>query len=100
MVIFYFFFRKNWTTTKQQLFRNIVNILETDYLSRMANEGLPNSLVKRRLMSNKTAVRMRRLFTSISWNTQLLQWLHGLLMDNLPQHFISTYQDALQVSLK
>lgn len=90
-------FRKEWNIIKVRLFKSAVQILEADYLSRLAYKGLRDEAVKRHLMIKKTTTRFKSLFGSVAWDPHSCQWLHSLLVEKLPACYMKVYSDAFQV---
>lgn len=82
---------------KNRLFRSVVQVLEADYLARLANKGLRDEAVKRHLMIKKTASRLKRIYGSVGWEAYTAQWLHGFLIDKLPAAYLKIYTEAFQV---
>ncbi|XKL69044.1 hypothetical protein PGB90_006813 [Kerria lacca] len=88
--------RKDWNIIKVRLFKLAVQIVEADYLSRLAYKGLKDEVVKRNIIIKKSALRFKSLFSSVAWNPHTCQWLHNLLIEKLPSCFIKVYTDAFQ----
>lgn len=86
----------HWTKLEHTLFDAITNILDQDHLARLANKDRPNEPVLRRSIIDKSVSRMRKALTKISWAPKIIQWLHGLLMDNLSPSYMACYLDILQ----
>ncbi|XP_076268554.1 reduction in Cnn dots 1 [Rhynchophorus ferrugineus] len=86
----------NWSTSQYRLFNGFVNILNNFYLSKMAQAGANNEPILRRAIIDKAVERTRRLFSTVSYDSKLLQWLHQILLDNLDQPNLSSYIDILQ----
>lgn len=96
---FNLFYRKDWNIIKVRLFKLAVQIVEADYLSRLAYKGLKDEVVKRNIIIKKSALRFKSLFSSVAWNPHTCQWLHNLLIEKLPSCFIKVYTDAFQVCI-
>lgn len=90
-----------WSPKHIKLFGSVVTILDNDRLARLAYVGNKRfEGVQRRTLIDKSADRMRKsLATVAQWDTQLIQWLHGLLMEFLPPSYQAAYLDIMQ-SLK
>lgn len=80
-----------------RLFNRVIRLLHSDRLARLAHEGDVNEPVLRRTTVDKTTRRLRQTLASVAWNTKYTQWLHNILMDNLPTDYLVSYLDALQV---
>ncbi|XP_018321326.1 KAT8 regulatory NSL complex subunit 3 [Agrilus planipennis] len=86
----------NWTPIQHKLFNGMVNILNTDRLSRLTFENSTNEPILRRTVIEKSVKRIRRLLATISWDPKLTQWLHQLLLDHLNGFYLTIYLDMLQ----
>lgn len=91
-----FYFRFGWTKQQLSLYRMIRKILDYDQLARLAVQGRPNEGILRRCSVDKSVARMRTALSSVHWNVQITQWIHGLLFDNLPPNYMASYLDILQ----
>ncbi|XP_065211118.1 KAT8 regulatory NSL complex subunit 3 [Planococcus citri] len=87
---------RDWNVVKNRLFRSVVQVLEADYLARLAHKGLRDEAVKRHLMLKKTAFRLKRIYGSVGWEAYTAQWLHGFLLDKLPAAYLKIYTEAFQ----
>lgn len=85
-----------WSKQQKSLFSNMVNILDLDHLARLANKERQHEPVLRRVVIDKSVARMRKVLGKVSWEPKLTQWLHSLLMDNLPTSYMASYLDVLQ----
>lgn len=83
-----------------QLFNSVVDILNTDQMSRLAFTGSNNEAVLRRTVIDKSVKRFRRVMASIIWDMKLTQWLHQLLLEHLDTAYLTSYLDILQVNNK
>ncbi|XP_076308302.1 uncharacterized protein LOC143223773 isoform X2 [Tachypleus tridentatus] len=88
--------KKGWSVAQNRLFNKIVKILNTDRLARLTYEGTNNEPVMRRLAVDKTAQRIRQVFSSFSWDDKLLLWLYQTIVENLPFPYLAAYLDVLQ----
>lgn len=88
--------RVNWTPAQNRLFNGMVKILNSDRLARLAHTDAYHEPVLRRIAIDKSVKRIRHLFSTISWNPRLTQWLHQLLIDNLCTEYLGAYFDMLQ----
>lgn len=88
----------NWSPKQQKLFNQAVRILDTDRLSRLAFADVKkHEVVQRRIQIDKSAERMRKALASVGWDTLLSQWIHNILMENLPASYLIAYLDIMQV---
>lgn len=86
-----------WSAKHTKLFSQIVKILDYDRLARLANvDNKRYEAVQRRVCIDKSADRMRKVLSAISWDTHVVQWIHGLLMEYLPPSYLAAYLDIMQ----
>lgn len=85
-----------WTKAQLTLFNDVTRILDLDHLARLAHKERQHEPVLRRVVIDKSAARMRKSLAKIAWEQRSTQWLHGLLMDNLPPSYMASYLDILQ----
>lgn len=88
-----------WTEQQMTLFRRVERLLDLDHMARLAFKDSSNECLRRRAIVEKSVSRMRQALASVQWNTRLVQWLHGLLVNNLPPSYTVSYVEILQ-SLK
>ncbi|XP_014254963.1 KAT8 regulatory NSL complex subunit 3 isoform X2 [Cimex lectularius] len=92
--------RTDWTLAQNRLFDRTARILHNDRLARLTYEGSWNEPVLRRIAVNKSARRLRTLFSTFAWQTKLLQWLHSTLLEILETPYLIAYVDILQTLKK
>ncbi|XP_063695745.1 KAT8 regulatory NSL complex subunit 3 [Culicoides brevitarsis] len=85
-----------WTPQQSKLFSKIVRLLDLDRLARLAIAGRSHEAIHRRTIVDKSVERLRKAFASVSWDTKLTQWVHSILLDNLPSSYLAIYMDTLQ----
>lgn len=87
-----------WTSKHINLFNSIVKVLDCDRLARLANvDNKRFEAVQRRITIDKSAERMRKCLASVAWETSMIQWMHGLLMEYLPPSYLAAYIDIMQI---
>uniref|UniRef100_U5EQX1 Putative kat8 regulatory nsl complex subunit 3 n=1 Tax=Corethrella appendiculata TaxID=1370023 RepID=U5EQX1_9DIPT len=85
-----------WTVQQIKLFSKVSSLLDLDRLARLANAEKQHEPVHRRVIIDKSVDRLRRALANVAWDTRLTQWLHHLLLDNLPPTYLSAYLDIIQ----
>ncbi|CAG7819388.1 unnamed protein product [Allacma fusca] len=85
-----------WTKSQRRLFKKMVQIFHDEHLKRLAYSENASEPLYRRLSIDKTTQAVRTLLTQFAWETKLIQWLHGVLMDNLSLEYLGYYLDILQ----
>lgn len=86
-----------WSPKHNKLFNQVVKILDYDRLARLANvDNKRYEAVQRRVAIDKSADRMRKVLAEFAWDTQLVQWIHGLMMEYLPASYLAAYLDIMQ----
>ncbi|XP_023161913.2 uncharacterized protein LOC111593403 isoform X3 [Drosophila hydei] len=88
--------RIGWTTMQETLFDKVATILDQDQLARLANDKRQHEAVHRRVAVDKSSSRMRRALASVAWEPRTTQWLHALLMEQLPPSYMASYLDIMQ----
>uniref|UniRef100_A0A182M4Q3 KANL3/Tex30 alpha/beta hydrolase-like domain-containing protein n=1 Tax=Anopheles culicifacies TaxID=139723 RepID=A0A182M4Q3_9DIPT len=85
-----------WSVQQFKLFDRVARLLDMDRLARLTNTEKQHEPVHRRTVIDKSVSRLRQALASVSWETRLTQWLHVLLMENLPPSYLAIYIDILQ----
>ena len=88
--------KDGWLPSQTRLFSKMIKVLHADRLSRLAQAGIANEPIHRRLVVDKTAKRVRALLASVMWDSKVTQWLHKTLVENLPKPYLVCYVDVLQ----
>lgn len=88
--------RFGWTRQQLNLYQIFTKILDYDQLARLAVHGRPNEGLLRRCSVDKSVARMRTALSAIQWDIRITQWIHGLMIDNLPPSYMTSYLDILQ----
>ncbi|XP_017836876.1 uncharacterized protein LOC108596028 isoform X2 [Drosophila busckii] len=88
--------RVGWTPNQQSLFDKVAVILDQDQLARLANDKRQHEAIHRRVSVDKSSSRMRRALASVAWEPRVTQWLHALLMEQLPPSYMASYLDIMQ----
>ncbi|XP_055636632.1 KAT8 regulatory NSL complex subunit 3 [Toxorhynchites rutilus septentrionalis] len=85
-----------WSVQQIKLFGKITKLLDMDRLARLTIADKQHEPVHRRMVIDKSVSRIRQALASVSWDPRLTQWIHGLLMENLPPSYLASYIDILQ----
>lgn len=88
--------KDGWLPSQTRLFSKMIKVLHADRLARLAQAGIANEPIHRRLVVDKTAKRVRALLASVMWDSKVTQWLHKTLVENLPKNYLICYVDVLQ----
>ncbi|XP_039227889.1 uncharacterized protein LOC6530332 isoform X7 [Drosophila yakuba] len=86
----------NWTPTQETVFERVCTILDQDQLARLANDKRQHEPIHRRISSDKSASRFRKLLASVAWESRITQWIHALLMEHLSPSYMASYLEILQ----
>lgn len=87
-----------WSQKHIKLFNQVVKVLDYDRLARLTYvDNKRYEGVQRKTLVDKSADRMRKILAAAAWDTNVVQWIHGLLMEYLPPSYLSAYLDIMQV---
>jgi len=76
-----------------------MSILYANRLSRLTYEGTIQEDVQKIISTEKSVAEMHHLLTNFThWDITLSQWLHGILISNLPDDYLILYIDILEVN--
>lgn len=90
--------RLRWTKLERTLFERALSILYANRLSRLTYEGTVQEHVQKIIYTEKSVAEMHHLLTTYThWDISLSQWLHGLFISNLPDDYLASYIDILEV---
>ncbi|XP_065338932.1 KAT8 regulatory NSL complex subunit 3 [Cloeon dipterum] len=89
--------RTGWTVEHARLFNNVVKAIHEAHMAHMALNGRQNESVLMKLATDTAARRVRRAMASATWDIRLTNWLHKLLLDNLPSSIFAVYLEILRV---
>ncbi|XP_044593737.1 KAT8 regulatory NSL complex subunit 3 isoform X1 [Cotesia glomerata] len=85
-----------WSPVQRRIFSRIFMIINSERLHRLTKVNNKMELVYRRTSTDSSAKKFREVMATISWDYRILQWLHGLLVDNLSREALIIYLDILQ----
>ncbi|KAL6262880.1 hypothetical protein P5V15_005669 [Pogonomyrmex californicus] len=86
-----------WSPIQNRIFSKVTRILSSERLARLAKAKSTAEPIFRRTSVDVTARRFRETLASTGWDWRLVQWLHNLLFEHLPQEYLAIYLDILQV---
>lgn len=90
--------RQRWNKLERTLFERALTILYANRLSRLTYEGTVQEYVQKIICTEKSVAEMHHLLTNYThWDISLSQWLHGLFISNLPDDYLASYIDILEV---
>lgn len=76
-----------------------MSILSANQLSRLTFEGTIQEDVQKIIATEKSVAEMHHLLTNyIHWDGPLSQWLHGIFISHLPDDYLASYIDILEVN--
>lgn len=87
--------KTGWTTQMHKMWTQSMKILQTDRLARLSYEGLPNEIILKRNLIERTATKFRHLFASAGWDLSLISWLNNTLNEYVGPLFISPYHESM-----
>lgn len=83
---------------QRNLFERTMNILFANRLSRLTFEGTIQEDVQKIISTEKSVAEMHHLLTNYTyWDPSLTQWLHGIFINHLPDDYLASYIDILEV---
>ena len=91
-----FCFRIGWSVQQIPLFSKVPKLLDMDRLARLTIADKQHEPVHRRMVVDKSVGRLRQALAGVSWDPRLTQWLHVMMMENLPPSYLAAYVDILQ----
>lgn len=91
--------RGSWSKEQARLFDTVHGAINNYQLAKLTHSQNSNEPILRKLALEKATSRVRKAFGSVSWNSKLVVWLHGVMIDGLCSSFFLCYLEVLQ-SLK
>ncbi|XP_071654119.1 uncharacterized protein Rcd1 isoform X1 [Temnothorax longispinosus] len=85
-----------WSPIQNRIFTKVTRILSSERLARLAKAKSVTEPIFRRTSVDIAARRFRETLASTGWDWRLVQWLHNLLFERLPQEYLAIYLDILQ----
>lgn len=89
--------RLGWNSTLQNLWTEMIQILDADRLARLSLLSTRNEIIIRKNLQDKTCAKLRQLFSARAhWDFAILGSLHAALIETLPPSYAITYVEAIQ----
>lgn len=85
-----------WSPIQTRIFTKVTRILSSERLARLSKAKSVTEPIFRRTSVDIAARRFRETLASTGWDWRLVQWLHNLLFERLPQEYLAIYLDILQ----
>ena len=89
--------KTNWTTQMHKMWSQSMKILQSDRLARLSYESLPNEVILKRNLIERTATKFRHLFASAGWDLSIISWLNNTLNEYVGPLFLSPYHESMQM---
>ncbi|RWS13535.1 KAT8 regulatory NSL complex subunit 3-like protein [Dinothrombium tinctorium] len=89
--------KNGWSPMMHKLWNKSLKILQSDRLARLSYESLPNEMILKKNLMDRTCNKFRHLFASVSWDFNILCWLHSLLSEHVSGTFLLSYHEAMQI---
>ncbi|XP_034950017.1 KAT8 regulatory NSL complex subunit 3 [Chelonus insularis] len=85
-----------FTGLQKKIFARVLHVLSTERLTRLAKVNCSTEPIYRRISTDSSTQKFREILASAGWDLSISQWLHGLLLENLPREYLVIYLDILQ----
>ena len=69
--LYIFLYRSDWSQAQSKIFNKVYKVLAAARLSKLANSGVINEPILRRLSADKNARRIRQIFSNACWVNKL-----------------------------
>lgn len=90
--------KTGWTSQMHKLWTRSLKILQADRLNRLTYSGLPNEIILKKNLQDKTCTKFRQLFASVArWEEKILLWLQTVLHAHVAPIFLIAYHEAMQL---
>lgn len=89
--------KTGWTPQMHKLWTQAMKILQSDRLSRLSYESLPNEIILKRNLIERTATKLRHLFATAGWDLSLISWLNNTLVEYIGPVFLAPYHESMQL---
>ncbi|CAG2162103.1 unnamed protein product [Oppiella nova] len=89
--------KTGWTTQMNKLWTKATKILHSDRLSRLSYDSLPNEVILKKNLMERTTTRFRHLFASTGWDVSQISWLNTTLNEYVGPVFLAAYHEAMHI---
>ena len=87
---------ENYSPQKRKLFRDIIEVINADILSKRIHSGQPNEFIKRKVVTEKCARQLRTVFANIFCDFEMIVWIHQLILEKGSLSTVTSYLNILQ----
>ena len=74
-IYMYNLYRSDWSQAQSKIFNKVYKVLAAARLSKLANSGVINEPILRRLSADKNARRIRQIFSNACWVNKLFLFM-------------------------
>ena len=89
--------KTGWTPQMHKLWTQAMKILQSDRLARLSYESLPNEIILKRNLIERTAAKLRQLFATAGWDLNLISWLNNTLVEYIGPVFLAPYHESMHL---
>ena len=80
-IYMYNLYRSDWSQAQSKIFNKVYKVLAAARLSKLANSGVINEPILRRLSADKNARRIRQIFSNACWVNKQFLFMFFLLFE-------------------
>ncbi|XP_054167754.1 KAT8 regulatory NSL complex subunit 3-like [Oppia nitens] len=89
--------KTGWTPQMNKLWTQAVDILSSDRLTRLTYDSLPNEVILKKNLMERTTTKFRYLFAATGWDINQISWLNTTLNEYLGPVFLGPYHEAMNI---
>ncbi|CAG2103699.1 unnamed protein product, partial [Medioppia subpectinata] len=89
--------KTGWTPQMCKLWSKATKILHSDRLSRLSYDSLPNEVILKKNLQERTTTKFRHLFAATGWDISQISWLNTTLNEYVGPVFLTAYHESLQI---
>lgn len=94
--ISFYFASENYSPQKRKLFRDVMEIINADILSRRIHSGQQNEFIKKKVVTERCARQLRTVFANTFCDFDMIVWIHQLILDKGNLSTVTSYLNILQ----